>query len=79
MLIEKYENEKFPIGLPDLIETIKFRMEQLDYSQNDLAKIIDLKNKASEILNKKRKLSLEMIRNLTEKMNIPSKVLIQQY
>lgn len=79
MLIEKYEDEKFPIGLPDPIEAIKFRMEQLDYSQNDLAEIIGLKSRASEILNKKRKLSLEMIRNLTEKLNIPSEVLIQPY
>ena len=55
MLIEKYENEKYSIGLPDPIEAIKFRMEQLDYSQNDLAKIIGLKSRASEILNKKRK------------------------
>jgi HTH-type transcriptional regulator/antitoxin HigA len=79
MLIEKYEDEQFPIELPNPIEAIKFRMEQLDDSQNDLAKIIGLKSRASEILNKKRKLSLEMIRNLTEKMNIPLEVLIQHY
>lgn len=79
ILIEKYENENFPIELPDPIEAIKFRMEQLDYSQNDLAKIIGLKSRASEILNKKRKLSLEMIRNLSEKLHIPSQVLIQAY
>src|SRR5690606_32306204 len=62
ILIEKYENENFPIELPDPIEAIKFRMEQLNYSQNDLAEVIGLKSRASEILNKKRKLSLEMIR-----------------
>ena len=54
ILIEKYENENFPIELPDPIEAIKFRMEQLNFSQNDLAKIIGLKSRASEILNKKR-------------------------
>lgn len=54
-------------------------MEQLNYSQNDLAAVIGLKSRASEILNKKRKLSLEMIRRLTEKMHIPSEVLIQAY
>lgn len=79
ILIEKYENENFPIELPDPIEAIKFRMEQLNYTQNDLANIIGLKSRASEILNKKRKLSLEMIRNLSEKLHIPSEVLIQVY
>ena len=79
ILIEKYENENFPIELPDPVEAIKFRMEQLNYSQNDLAEVIGLKSRASEILNKKRKLSLEMIRKLSEKLHIPSEVLIQPY
>ena len=79
ILIEKYEDENFPIDLPDPIEAIKFRMEQMDYSQNDLAKVIGLKSRASEILNKKRKLSLEMIRNLNSIMKIPTEVLIQAY
>ena len=79
ILIEKYENENIPIELPDPIEAIKFRMEQLNYSQNDLAEVIGLKSRASEILNKKRKLSLEMIRKLSEKLHIPSEVLIQPY
>lgn len=79
ILLEKYENENFPIELPDPIEAIKFRMEQLNYSQNDLAEIIGLKSRASEILNKKRKLSLDMIRKLTDKLHIPSEVLIQAY
>ena len=79
ILIEKYEDENFPINLPDPIEAIKFRMEQMDYSQNDLAKVIGLKSRASEILNKKRKLSLEMIRNLHTMMKIPTEVLIQPY
>jgi HTH-type transcriptional regulator/antitoxin HigA len=79
MLIENYENEHFAIGLPDPIEAIKFRMEQMGYTQADLAGIIGLKSRASEILNRKRKLSLEMIRQLHEKMNIPTDVLIQAY
>jgi len=79
LLIEKYEQEKFPIDMPDPIEAIKFRMEQMSYTQNDLAKIIGLKSRASEILNRKRPLTLEMIRNLHEKMNIPTQVLIQAY
>ncbi|MCB0539966.1 MAG: helix-turn-helix domain-containing protein [Bacteroidetes bacterium] len=79
ILIDQYENEHFPIDLPDPIEAIKFRMEQLGYSQADLAKVVGLKSRASEILNKKRKLSLDMIRQLHEKLNIPTDVLIQAY
>ena len=79
MLIDQYENENFPISLPDPIEAIKFRMEQMGYNQNDLANIVGLKSRASEILNRKRKLSLEMIRQLHERLNIPTDVLIQTY
>ena len=79
ILIDKYENEKFPISLPDPIEAIKFRMEQMGYNQNDLANIVGLKSRASEILNRKRKLSLEMIRQLQERLHIPTDVLIQTY
>jgi len=61
------------------IEAIKFRMEQLGYTQTDLAKVVGLKSRASEILSKKRKLSLDMIRQLHEKLNIPTDVLIQSY
>ncbi len=79
ILIEKYEDENFPIELPDPIEAIKFRMEQMGYNQADLANVVGLKSRASEILNKKRKLSLYMIRQLHEKLNIPTDVLIQPY
>ncbi|RYZ50152.1 MAG: helix-turn-helix domain-containing protein [Chitinophagaceae bacterium] len=79
ILIEKYENEHFPIGLPDPIEAIRFRMEQLGYNQADLAKVVGLKSRVSEILNRKRKLTLEMIRQLHETLNIPTDVLIQSY
>ncbi|MFD2907260.1 type II toxin-antitoxin system HigA family antitoxin [Flavobacterium ardleyense] len=79
LLIDQYENENFPIGLPDPIEAIKFRMDQMGYTQNDLAKIIGFKSRASEILNRKRKLSLEMIRQLHTTLKIPTDVLIQVY
>jgi HTH-type transcriptional regulator/antitoxin HigA len=79
ILIEQYENTHFPIDLPDPIEAIKFRMEQMGYNQNDLAKIIGFKSRASEILSKKRKLSLEMIRQLHTSLHIPTDVLIQNY
>ena len=54
-------------------------MEQMGYNQNDLANIVGLKSRASEILNRKRKLSLEMIRQLHERLHIPTDVLIQPY
>lgn len=79
MLIEKYEEKHFPIDLPDPIEAIKYRMEQMGYSQNDLANVVGLKSRASEILNRKRKLTLDMIRSIHEIMNIPTEVLIQSY
>lgn len=79
VLIEHYENKHFPIGLPDPIEAIKFRMEQMGYTQNDLAAVIGHKGRTSEILNRKRKLSLEMIRQIHETMNIPANVLVQAY
>lgn len=79
ILIEKYEDKHFPIGFPDPIEAIKFRMEQLGYNQSDLAKVIGLKSRTSEILNRKRKLTLDIIRQLHDKLNIPTDVLIQAY
>jgi len=79
ILVHNYENEHFPIDLPDPIEAIKFRMEQLGYNQNDLAKQIGLKSRASEILTRKRKLTLDMIRQLHKGLNIPTDVLIQSY
>ena len=79
ILIEKYEDEHFPIGFPDPIEAIKFRMEQLGYNQTDLAKVVGLKSRASEILNKKRKLTLKMIRLIHNSLKIPTEVLIQAY
>ena len=79
ILIDQYENEKFPIEVPDAIEAIKFRMEQMGYNQTDLARVVGLKSRASEILSGKRKLSLDMIRQLHDKLNIPTDVLIQAY
>ncbi|MCJ7757416.1 MAG: helix-turn-helix domain-containing protein [Gillisia sp.] len=79
ILIDNYENEHFPIGMPDPIEAIKFRMEQMGMKQKDLAEVIGLKSRVSEILNKKRKLTLEMVRKLNTTLHIPTEVLIQDY
>ena len=79
LLIENYENQHFFVDLPDPIEAIKFRMDQLGYKQKDLAKALGQKSRVSEVLNKKRKLSIEMIRKLHETLGIPSEVLIRDY
>ena len=79
ILIDKYENEKFPIDLPDPIEAIKFRMEQMGMKPKDLAEVVGYKSRVSEILSKKRKLSLNMIRKLNEALLIPTEVLVQKY
>ena len=79
ILIDKYENDNFPIGMPDPIEAIKFRMEQMGMKQKDLAEVVGFKSRVSEILNKKRKLTLEMIRKLNVTLHIPTEVLIQDY
>ena len=79
ILIDKYESEKFPIDLPDPIEAIKFRMEQMGMKPKDLAKVVGYKSRVSEILNKKRKLSLSMIRKINETLLIPTEVLVQEY
>jgi len=79
VLIDNYENTQDIIEFPDPIEAIKFRMEQLNYTQKDLAGVIGLKSRVSEILNKKRKLTIDMIRKLHEGLSIPTDVLIQEY
>jgi len=79
ILIEKYEDEHYPIEAPDPIESIKFRMEQMDMKKKDLAEIIGYKSRVSEILSRKRKLTLKMIRNLHEKLNIPYESLMGEY
>jgi HTH-type transcriptional regulator / antitoxin HigA len=79
VLIEKYEDEQYPIDAPDPIEAIKFRMEQMDMDNSDLAKVIGYKSRVSEIFSRKRKLTLKMIRNIHEKLKIPYESLITNY
>jgi HTH-type transcriptional regulator / antitoxin HigA len=79
ILVDNYENEHFPIGMPDPIEAIKYRMEQLGMQQKDLAQAMGFKSRVSEVLNRKRKLTLEMIRKLHEVLKIPTEVLVQKY
>jgi HTH-type transcriptional regulator/antitoxin HigA len=76
LLIEKYEEDHFPIEAPTPIEAIKFRMEQMGWTNKDLAGILGGRNRVSEILNRKRDLSLRMIRMLNKKMGVPAESLI---
>jgi HTH-type transcriptional regulator / antitoxin HigA len=79
LLIDKYEQEKYRIDFPDPIDAIKFRMEQLGYQQKDLVSAIGLKSRVSEILNRKRKLTLEMIRKLSTELSISTDILVKEY
>ena len=79
IVIDNYENENFPIEMPDPISAINFRMEQMGLKQKDLVKMIGFKSRVSEIMNRKRKLTLDMIRRLHTDLNIPTEVLIQDY
>jgi HTH-type transcriptional regulator/antitoxin HigA len=75
-LVEAYEQKHFSIAPPDPIEAIKFRMEQLGLKQSDIADVIGGKNRASEILNRKRELTAKMMRDLHRKFNIPAESLL---
>ncbi|MEQ8361711.1 MAG: transcriptional regulator [Cyclobacteriaceae bacterium] len=79
ILIEDYEEKHYPIEDPDPIEAIKYSMEESGMNQKDLGRILGDKAKASLILNRKRKLSLSMIRNLHASLKIPLDVLIKDY
>ena len=79
MLIENYENEHYPIEAPDPIEAIKIRMEELNMRQKDLVGIIGGKSRVSEILNKKKRLTVDMIRDLERILQISASVLVNNY
>jgi len=79
LVLEKYEEEHYPIEAPDPIEAIRFMMEQMGLNDNDLGKILSSRSRASEILSRKRKLSISHIRKLTEHLKIPADVLIKDY
>jgi HTH-type transcriptional regulator / antitoxin HigA len=78
-LIESYEKIQYPIGMPDPIEAIQYYMEARGWSRLDLESCIGGRARVSEILSRKRFLSLEMIRKLHQKLGIPAEVLIQPY
>lgn len=79
LLIDDYEKRHFPIEAPDPIEAIKIRMEEMQLKQTDLINEIGGKSRVSEILNRKRKLTVEMIRKLTARLNLSPELLITDY
>ncbi len=76
LLVEKYEQEHYSVGVPDPIEAIKFRMEQMDLKQVDIAPLLGGKTRVSEVLNGKRALTLKMIILLNRYLGIPLESLI---
>ena len=76
LLIEQYEHNAHPIDPPDPIEAIKFRMDQLGMTRKDLEAMLGGRGRVSEILSRKRRLSLEMIRRLHRNLGIPLESLI---
>ena len=79
LMIDEYEKKHHFIDAPDPIEAIKIRMEELQLKQKDLIGILGGKSRVSEILNKKRKHTVEMIRNLNQKLNLSPELLISDY
>ncbi len=79
LLIDNYENQYYSIEAPDPIEAIKIRMEELNLKQKDLVGIIGGKNRVSEILNKKKRLTVDMSRELERILHISASVLVNNY
>jgi HTH-type transcriptional regulator/antitoxin HigA len=76
-LVSAYEDEHFPMDVPDPIEAIKFRMEQMGLKRSDLEPLIGSRARVAEVLNRRRPLSLTMIRKLRQGLGIPAEVLIR--
>ena len=79
LTIKDYEDKHYKIDAPDPVEAIKYKMEQMHLSKRDMAEILGYNSRVSEILNRKRKLTLEMVRNLHEKLHIPLESLVKDY
>lgn len=78
LLVEQYEHEHFPIDPPDPVEAILFRMEQEGLTRKDMTAYMGSPSKVSEVLNRKRPLSLSMIRALHKGLGIPTDILVQE-
>lgn len=79
LMVDDYENKHYPIDAPDPIEAIKIRMEEMHLKQVDLIVEIGGKSRVSEILNRKRRLTVDMIRKLAIRLNLSANLLINDY
>ena len=79
LLVDEYEKKHYPIDAPDPIEAIKIRMQEMKLKQVDLVNEIGGKSRVSEVLNRKRKLTVDMIRKLTGRLNLSAELLIGDY
>ena len=79
LLIENYENQYYPIEAPDPIEAIKIRMEEMNIKQKDLVGVIGGKSRVSEILNRKKRLTVDMIRKLEKMLHLSASILVSNY
>ena len=75
-LVESYEMKHYPIAPPDPIDAIKFRMEQMEMTKTDLAKYLGSQSRVSEILSRKRQLTLKMVKSLYKGLKIPAEILL---
>jgi HTH-type transcriptional regulator / antitoxin HigA len=79
LIIDEFEKKYYAIDAPDPIEAIKIRMEEMELKQKDLINEIGGRGRVSEVLNRKRKLTVEMIRNLATRLNLSANILIKDY
>ena len=75
-LVESYEMTHYPIAPPDPIDAILFRMEQMGMTKTDMAKYLGSQSRVSEVLNRKRKLTLKMVKSLYKGLKIPAEILL---
>jgi HTH-type transcriptional regulator / antitoxin HigA len=75
-LVESYEMKHYPIAPPDPVDAIKFRMEQMDMTKADMVKYLGSQSRVSEVLNRKRKLTLSMVKSLYKGLKIPAEILL---
>lgn len=75
-LVESYEMRHYPIAPPDPIDAIKFRMEQMEMTSADMVQYLGSQSRVSEILNRKRHLTLSMIKSLYKELKIPAEILL---
>ncbi len=79
LMVDEYEKQLYPIDAPDPIEAIKIRMEEMQLKQVDLINEIGGKSRVSEVLNRKRRLTVDMIRKLATRLNLSVSLLVREY